>query len=97
MDRNLVRAYAEEYTEAQIRTWRREAMAAHAAELPRVELTGTDFEGGSTQGEFVRGAPEKIIKMMTAVLDYKVAEAAGGKLPNPAMSHADFSQRKVGW
>jgi len=97
MDKSIIRAYAEEYSEPQVRQWRRDAMAALAAELPRVELTGNSFDGGSSEGVFLHGKPKELIKIMTAVLDYKAAEAAGGDLPNPAMGHADFSQRKVGW
>lgn len=94
----LVRAYAEDYSRAQLVTWRQAASAALAENLDRVELTSANFKEGGSGGQFVKGEPKFIVELMTAAIDYLDAEAdAAQTKANPAMIHNDFSRRPVGW
>jgi hypothetical protein len=91
--RTVVKAVATVYTTAQLEELRGLAAAALVADLPRVELTGTQFESGGSQGIFVQGHPAQVIELCQAAIDY---QAMDGK-QNTSIRHADFSRRQVGW
>lgn len=93
----IIRSYAETYTQEQITTWRTAAMEAHAANLPRVELTSVGMEGVSGSGMFVDKDPLELIELFTAVLDRMSQGEGTGKRVNNRIVHGDFSQRAVGW
>ena len=55
VSRAVVKSLVDNYTRDQLVEWQKAATAALMANLPRVELTGTNFENGGSTGEFVGG------------------------------------------
>jgi hypothetical protein len=98
--KTLVEAFAEEYSEVEIRAWRKAAMAAVAANLPRVEITSSNFKDGGSGGEFIDADPAELVELFTAVLRYlsRQAELAAGasERGNQQVSFADFRLRRWG-
>jgi hypothetical protein len=95
----MIRAYAEEYSEDQLIAWRRAALEAQAASLPRVELTSMGMDGVNGAGMWVDKDPLYLIELFTAVLECIRSGGVdgGGRRVNDGMVHGDFSNRQVGW
>ena len=93
----ILKAYAETYTQAEVTAWRSAAMAAHAANLPRVEITSVTLEGSTGAGMFVDKNPLELIELFTAVLELMRHGTGDGRRVNDRVVHGDFSQRAVGW
>jgi hypothetical protein len=89
----VVKGLAEDYTRLQLVVLRKAATDAVMAELPRVEITGANFETGGQSGEFIKGQPEKVAEYAHAAIQY-LDEAVKR---NDSVVFGDFSRRRAGW
>lgn len=95
--RAVVKAYAERYSAGEVQTFLDAALAAHAANLPRVEVTGANFKEGGSSGQFVEGAPADLIELFQEVKEYQANADGDGLHGNRQMNHGDFRYRAIGW
>ena len=90
---SIAKAVAADYSRAQLVTWRMAATEAIMAELPRVEITGANFDAGGSSGEFVNGRPERILEICNLAIDL----LDNTEKRNRNQFVGDFSQRRAGW
>jgi len=90
----IVKGLAEDYTRAELVTLRQAATAAVMNNLPRVEITGANYDVGGQSGEFVKGEPEKVAEYCQAAIEY-IDEAAVQR--NDEVVFGDFQYRWVSW
>ena len=89
----IIKALVDNYTREELRAWQSAGITAVMNNLPRVEVTGANFEMGGSSGEFVGGDPQQVVELTTAAIEWIDAEAK----TNDRQASADFSRRRVGW
>lgn len=72
---------------------RQAAVTAVMNDLPRVEITGANYDVGGQSGEFIKGQPEKIAEYTQAAIDYIDSNVER----NNSVVFGDFSNRPAGW
>ncbi len=93
VDVDIVRAYAETYSRAELVVIRKAAVVAHSRNLPRVEVTGANFKEGGSQGVYVEGETKEVMAICNAAIDYLDRDEEAEALKNPQVNHLDFSNR----
>jgi len=89
----IIKGLSEDYSRAELVTLRQAATAAVMNNLPRVEITGANYDVGGQSGEFVQGKPEMIAEYCMAAIDYLDASVKR----NDTMVFGDFSYRPAAW
>ena len=93
VDVDVVRAYSEKYSRAELVVIRDAAVVAHSGNLPRVMVTGANFKEGGSQGVFVEGDPKEVMAICNAAIDYLDRDAVAEAIKNPQVNHLNFSGR----
>jgi len=89
----VIKALSEDFTRAQLVELRTAAVSAVMNDLPRVEITGANYDVGGQTGEFIKGSPEKIAEYAQASIEYIDSTTKR----NDSVVFGDFSSRPVGW
>ena len=89
----VISSLVEDYTRSDLVTLRKAATDAVLANLPRIELTGVNFETGGHSGEFVNGDPVQVAEYCQAAIDRHDEDV----MRNESVVFGDFSSRRVGW
>lgn len=75
-------------------TLRQAATAAVMNNLPRVEITGANYDVGGQSGEFIQGEPEKVAEYCQAAIDYIDSQSVRR---NDEVVFGDFRYRWTSW
>jgi hypothetical protein len=89
----IIKAIAEDFTRAQLVQMRQAAVAAVMKDLPRVEITGANYDVGGQSGEFIQGKPRDVVEYAQAAIDYIDSTVKR----NNNVVFGDFSNRPAGW
>jgi len=89
----IIKGLAEDYTRVQLAELRRAATDAVMNNLPRVEITGANYDVGGQSGEFVQGKPELIAEYCQAAIEHM--DSCSQR--NDSIVFGDFSNRPAAW